>query len=256
MVVRPDRASPTQKMTRDDSQERAHQQRLAQLGALFAGFAHEVRNPLSTIGLNLQLIEEDYQEAETPRDKRTLKRVKVLESEVARLQVILEEFLSFARKPDLQLQPTDLNGMLQDLVDFHSTEMREKGISLRFFPLHGIGRVLVDPAQLRAAVVNLVKNAFEACAEGDEVLVALRKEGRDLVIRVTDTGPGMAPEVQQKAFEPYFSTKRSGTGLGLPTVRRIAEDHGGRLELTSEVGKGTQFALRLPLTESVREGGA
>lgn len=241
-------------MSRDESGERTRAESLAQLGALFAGFAHEIRNPLSTISLNLQLVEEDLHDAETQRDKRTRKRVQVLKSEVARLQAILDEFLRFARMPELQKEPTDLDAFVRDLVEFHAPEMKSAGIALRSLSEPRLPRVHVDKAQLRAAIVNLLKNAREACSEGDEIIVTVRRDPsatgqgvRGITISVADTGPGMPGDVREKAFQPYFSTKRTGTGLGLPTVKRIIEEHGGSITLSSEVGKGTLFTLWLPI---------
>lgn len=222
-------------------------QRLARLGALLAGFAHEVRNPLSTIGLNLQLVAEDFAAAETPRDKRTQKRLGTVQNEVKRLQTILDEFLSFARAPEPKLAAVDLNEKLRVLVEFHEPELKEAGISLRFFPGAGVGEVLVDWDHFQAAVVNLIRNAREAMPAGGEVMVSTQAEPGAVTIRVTDTGAGIPSEFHGRVFEPYFSTKKTGTGLGLPTVRRVVEEHGGTLSFQSEVGKGTQFSIRLPV---------
>ncbi len=233
--------------------ERASGERLAKLSTLFAGFAHEVRNPLSTIGLNLGLIKEDFTDAGTARDKRTYKRLSVLESEVKRLESILDEFLRYVRTPELNLRPTDLNGFLQNVVDFSGPEMQEKGISLRFYPGQDVGKLLIDVNLLRAALVNLLRNAREACAKGDEILVSTQRLGEDLAIQVTDTGPGMDEQQQQQAFRPYFSTKKSGTGLGLSITRRIVEEHGGTIELNAEKDTGTQFTIRLPAESKAAE---
>jgi signal transduction histidine kinase len=227
-------------------------QRLAQLGTLLAGFAHEVRNPLSTIGLNLQLVLEDFRDAETPRDKRTQKRLATVESEVRRLQKILEEFLSFLRAPEPRVVPIDLNARLQALVEFQEPEMRDAGVALRFYPGSDVGQVAADWDHLQAAVGNLLRNAKEATPVGGEVMVSTTREGDFALLRVTDTGSGIAPELQARVFEPYFSTKKAGNGLGLPTVRRVVDEHGGTVSMESEIGKGTQFSLRLPV-KAVKE---
>jgi two-component system, NtrC family, sensor histidine kinase HydH len=221
-------------------------QRLARLGTLLAGFAHEVRNPLSTIGLNLQLVLEEFREPETPRDKRTQKRIATVEAEVRRLQKILEEFLSYARAPEPKPVPIALNERLQALVEFHEPEMRDAGIALRFYPGAGVDPAHGDWDHLQAAFANLLRNAKEATPRGGQVFVSTAREGRDLLVRVTDTGAGIPPDLQGRVFEPYFSTKKAGTGLGLPTVRRVVEEHGGSLTMESEPGKGTQFTVRLP----------
>ncbi|MBL8732200.1 MAG: two-component sensor histidine kinase [Planctomycetes bacterium] len=236
---------------REERQTHIRTQRLARLGALLAGFAHEVRNPLSTIGLNLQLVLEDFRDADTTRDKRTQKRLNTVQGEVKRLQKILEEFLGFARAPEPKLVPVDLNQKLQALVEFHEPEMREANVSLRFYPGADLGPVPADWDLLQAAIVNLLRNAKEATPAAGEVMVSTARDGNFVLVRVTDTGAGIAAELQARVMEPYFSTKKAGTGLGLPTARRVAEEHGGTLTLQSEVGKGTQFTLRLPATAAV-----
>jgi len=231
---------------REERLAKIRTQRLAQLGTLLAGFAHEVRNPLSTIGLNLQLVLEEFHEPESPRDKRTQKRLATVEAEVRRLQKILEEFLSFARAPEPKFAAVDLNARLQAVVEFHEPELRELGVSLRFYPGNGVGKVPADWDHLQAAIVNLLRNAKDATPAGGEILVSTMREDGHVTVRVTDTGSGMPADVQARVFEPYYSTKRAGNGLGLPTVRRVVEEHGGTVTLQSEVGKGSQFSLLLP----------
>ncbi len=220
---------------REERLARIRLQRLAELGGLLAGFAHEVRNPLSTIGLNLQLVLEEFEEAETARDKRTHKRLSTV-----------EEFLSFARQPEPRLEPIDLNARLQAMIDLHAPALAEQGVSIRFYPAREVGEVPADWNHLQAALVNLLRNAADATPAGGQVMIATTREGEDVVVRVTDSGAGIEPELQGRVFDPYFSTKETGTGLGLPTVKRVVEEHGGTLTLASDVGKGTQFTLRLP----------
>lgn len=224
-------------------------QRLAQLGTLLAGFAHEVRNPLSTIGLNLQLVLEDFQEPETVRDKRTQKRLSAVEGEVRRLQTILEEFLKHARAPEPKLRAVNLNEKLQALIDFHHLEMKDVDLSMRFYPGREVAEVWCDWDLVQAAVANLMRNAKEATPSGGQIFVSTMREQDFVVINVTDTGEGIDLQQIDRVLEPYFSTKKGGTGLGLPTARRVAEDHGGTLTMQSEPGKGTQFSLRLPIRQ-------
>lgn len=234
-------------MTREEAQERIRTRELARLGALFAGFAHEIRNPLSTIGLNLQLVKEDFAEPESPAEKRSLRRMTVIESEVKRLQSILDEFLGYVRVPDLTRTETDINELLEELVEFVRPEMASKSVSLRYFGNSSVGALTVDSDQLRAVFVNLLRNALDACDTDDEVMVSLRTGTATVDIQITDTGHGMTPEVAKKVFTPYFSTKKTGTGLGLPMARRIVELHGGSLQLNSDPERGTQFSIHLPI---------
>ena len=241
-------------MARKQAQGRSRNQLLERLSRVFAGFAHEVRNPLSTIGLNLSLIQEDFTDAETPRDKRTSRRVEVLQAEVKRMQSILDEFLHFVRGPAVAPRPVELNTLLESMIEFMAPEANDEGISLRFYPGQEVGLFEVDPDLFRAMIVNLVRNALQACDVGDEVLVSTLRQGSEVLIRVTDTGPGMDQETQKDAFQPYFSTKKGGTGLGLPIVRRVVEEHGGSIHLSSEAGKGTQFTLLFPTQRLLPEG--
>lgn len=233
-------------MKPDDVQRRALSEQMARFGDVLAGFAHEVRNPLSTIGLNLQLIREDFVDAESARDRRTHKRLSVVEAEVRRLQEILEEFLRYARLPGVQTAPTDLNALLRAVVEFTAPELAERGVSLRLYPGADVGLPPLDQNQIRAALVNLLRNAAEACGPGSEVILSSRRDGHRVLIHVIDTGAGMTPEVLDRIFKPYFSTKKAGTGLGLPMVKRIVEQHGGFVAANSEPGRGTQFTLHLP----------
>ncbi len=243
-------------MARNRSQDRIRNESFERLKHLFAGFAHEVRNPLSTIGLNLGLIKEDFLTADTPRDKRTFRRLGVLQSEVLRLQAILDEFLQFVRNPPLHRRPVELNAMLQSLVDYNAPEANEVGIALRFYPDQDVGVFEVDPDLCRAMIINLVRNSMQACSRGDEILISTQRQGSEVIIRVTDTGPGMDEKTQKDAFTPYFSTKKKGTGLGLPIVRRVVEAHGGTIHMSSELGKGTQFTLLLPSQRMLQSGGS
>ena len=241
---------------REERLSRIRLERLAQLGNLLAGFAHEVRNPLSTIGLNLQLVLEEFAAADSPRDKRAQKRLSTVQAEVKRLQAILEEFLGFARAPEPKLAPIALNQKLSELVDFHQAEMKERALSLRFYPDASVGEVPLDWDYIQAAVVNLMQNARDATPAGGEILVSTVLDGAHALVRVTDTGAGMTPEVQARVFDPYYSTKKAGTGLGLATVRRVVAEHGGELSLQSDLDKGTQFTLRLPLAIDEAQGEA
>lgn len=234
-------------MADDPAQEHNRTERLAQLGSLLAGFAHEIRNPLSTIGLNIQLVKEDFAEAQTPRDKRTFKRLSVVEAEIQRLQKILEDFLRYVRRPKLAVRAVDLNRRLRDLVELNAPEFARGGVSLRMYAGSDIGEVHLDMDLFHSVIVNLLVNAQAACKAGDEVMLATRREAGEVVVQVTDTGAGMTADVLERAFEPYFSTKKSGTGLGLAIARRIVEEHGGTMTVSSEPGRGTQFTMRLPL---------
>jgi signal transduction histidine kinase len=172
-----------------------------------------------------------------------------VEGEVRRLQTILEEFLKHARAPEPKLRAVNLNEKLQALIDFHHLEMKDVDLSMRFYPGGEVAEVWCDWDLVQAAVVNLMRNAKEATPSGGQIFVSTMREQDFVVINVTDTGEGIDLQQIDRVLEPYFSTKKGGTGLGLPTARRVAEDHGGTLTMQSEPGKGTQFSLRLPIRQ-------
>lgn len=235
-------------------------ERLAELGTLTGGLAHEIKNPLSTIGLNLQLLREDLDEVLThaPEDQtgRARRRFDALRREVDRLRDILEDFLRFAGRMKLEKQPTDLHEVIHEIADFYEPQAAAAGVKLRCQLQADPPTAPVDAALLKQAILNLLINATQAmqiAREKDQphggardLMIRTDRRGDEVELHVIDTGPGIAEDVREKVFQPYFSTKRGGTGLGLPTSRRIIEEHGGRLTLHSEVGRGTDFTVALP----------
>ncbi len=233
-------------------------QRLAEIGAMTGGLAHEIKNPLSTIGLNAQLLTEGISglEIEAAEKSRLMRRSDALRREVERLGDILRDFLRFAGQMKLEPRPTDLNAVVEELVDFYLPQAEHHGIRLRSEPAPGPLMAMVDPQHLKQALLNLLINATQAM-EGEKS----GGRARELILRtgtgrgpsgpvwelhVIDTGPGIPAENVERIFTPYFTTKSGGSGLGLPTTRRIVEEHGGTMGVHSEVGKGSDFVITLP----------
>ena len=214
---------------------------------LTAGLAHEIKNPLSTITLNLQLLEEDWQEPQTPKERRTLKRLQTLGRETRRLTRLLEDFLRYARTQDIEPTDCDLNAVLRDVLDFMAPQTARQRIETRAVLDPALPAVQADPQRIRQALLNLVLNARDAMPDGGELLVATRRDGDCVQIDITDTGVGVPDHHLGKLFNVYFSTKQGGSGLGLPAAQRIIELHGGTIGVESEVHKGTHFAVRLPV---------
>jgi signal transduction histidine kinase len=231
--------------------------RAALLSRLARGLAHEIKNPLSTMSINLALLQEDWERAAharnpsapelSPREERSLRRTKTLQREVARLESILDSFLHYARGEEVDRNPQDIGALVRDLLDFVEPEYEREGIRQHVEIQAGLPLVLMDESQIRQAVLNLLVNARQAMPDGGELLVRVRRDGNDAEVSVTDTGVGMTPEQVERCFEEYWSTKKSGTGLGLATTRRIVEEHGGRISVVSDAGRGTSFAVHLPL---------
>lgn len=227
--------------------ERPGQARM--LAQLAGGLAHEIKNPLSTMAINLTLLQEEWERlrGEEPHVKRSLKRLRTLQSEVARLESILEEFLAFARGGHVNRKPEDLSRIVRDVLDFVEPENELSGIRQHADLTPGVPLVRVDETQIKQAILNLMVNARQAMPDGGELLVRTERIGNDVRLTVTDTGVGMRPEQLEKCFEVFWSNKKGGTGLGLAAAKRIVEEHEGVIEVVSEVGRGTSFAITLPL---------
>lgn len=250
-------------------EQNAANQRLAELGTLAGGLAHEIRNPLSSVNLNIQLLQEDLQQvADAHRDgrleaqqiPRIQRRLGALAGETRRLRDILEDFLRFAGRLKLQRETTDLNALIDQVADFFAAQAQAAAIHIRTTLAARPAVADVDADLLKQALLNLMINAVHAMTAAREksqphgganelmIRTQLRRVpgGSEIEIHVTDTGPGIDAAVVPRLFEPYFSTRRGGTGLGLPTARRIVEEHGGRITVHTEPGRGSDFVIILP----------
>ena len=220
---------------------------LAYAGRLAGGLIHEIKNPLNTLSLNLQLLAEDWQQAETAKQRRALKRIELLQSETRRLTSILDDFMNFVRGHRLEAADCDVNKLIREVLTFVQPELESNRIDVRtgYEPLPACR---LDANLIRQALLNLILNAEQALAgrDGGEIIVRTAPAGDGVRIDVIDTGNGIDPNDAEKVFEAFYSTKRGGTGLGLPTTRRIVEEHGGRITVHSDRGRGTCFTITLP----------
>jgi two-component system sensor histidine kinase HydH len=222
----------------------------AEIARLAGGLAHEIKNPLSTMSLNLDLLVEDFRGAETPRDRRVLQKLERVRKETERLNDIVEDFLRFAKVQDLRAEPTDLNALVDDLRDFCEPQAMGQGIVIRTQYDPDLPPVPLDADLFKQALWNLVRNAHHAMPVGGELMFQTRLDGDSAVLDVTDTGVGMTGEVAARVFDAFYSTRPGGSGLGLPTTRKIIEAHGGSIAVQSEPGQGSRFTVRLPLGEA------
>ena len=163
-----------------------------------------------------------------------------------RLEALLEDFLRFARVKDPNASPCDLNDVVEELADFFEPQAASQGIVLRRDLAAELPPVRLDADLFKQALFNLIRNAELAMPAGGELILSTRAEDRSVVLQVTDTGSGIPPEVLPRIFDAFYSTRPGGSGLGLPTARRIVEAHGGSLSVASEVGKGSRFTIHLP----------
>ena len=222
-------------------------ERLAELGTLTGGLAHEIKNPLSTVQLNLQLLREDL-DPEDPINARVLRRLETVQKETSRLRDIVDDFLRYAGKVELHKQPTDVNNLLEDLVDFLTPQAQLQRVQLRLKRADPGLVVPLDERHIKQTLLNFMINALQAMPEGGgEIILSARRSDDRAVIEVTDTGRGIEPEALPQIFDAYYSKKKGGTGLGLAIAKRLVEEHGGKVGVTSELGKGSVFRVELPM---------
>jgi signal transduction histidine kinase len=222
-------------------------QRVIELSELAGGLAHEIRNPLSTLKVNLQLLAEDLSaEADSNLRRRSLLRLQTLQSETERLQILLDNFLKLVSGHEINTRPVDIRNVVRHLVEFFTPRAEELDIRMRMQLSDQELICELDESLIQQALLNLCLNAQQAMPDGGELIVEATAEDEWARIDVTDTGIGIAAEVLDKLFKPFFSTRKGGSGLGLSVTRRIVSEHGGTIEVHSEPGKGSRFSVRLP----------
>jgi signal transduction histidine kinase len=229
-------------------------ERLATVGRMAAHIAHEVRNPLSSIGLNAELLGDEIAE----RGEEARRLVTSIIGEVDRLTEITETYLRFARLPRPKLDRENVGAVIVSVVDMSRGELAQGGIDVTVDIAPGLPDIAADESQLRQALINLIRNAREAMAGAvsRRLEIAARVAGERIVITVHDSGPGIGAANMGKIFDPFFSTKERGTGLGLALVQHIVVDHGGQIEVASPPGEGTTFTLTLPIEGERPRSGA
>jgi len=231
-----------------DEQERERlRQQYSEIASLAGGLAHEIRNPLSTIRLNLNLLSEELEHGDSPRDRRMLNKLVTIQRECRQLEVILDAFLLFARVGQLRLEPADLNEIVKDFVSFVRPETAEHGIELSPHLDPDLPPVDLDESLFRQVLMNLVKNAQQSMPDGGLIELQTSRAGGNVILAIIDNGVGMDERTRNRMFQAFFSTRSSGSGLGLPTVRKIVEAHGGTIDCDSEPGRGTRFNICLPV---------
>ena len=227
-------------------------ERLAVVGKMAAQVAHEVRNPLGSITLNLDLTCREIDrlaegKGHSPNEGHTL--IKEMREEVCRIGRVIEDYLQFARLPKLQREPVDLNAFLEQKLAFLSSELERANVKLRTHLDPALTAINADANQLWQALLNLIHNSREAMPGGGELTISTLRDGEQVVLRVSDNGKGMTGEQLQQVFTPFFTTKKEGIGLGLVLVHQIVTEHGGHIGCESTSGKGSAFSLFLPLVE-------
>jgi PAS domain S-box-containing protein len=218
-------------------------ERLAALGNITAGVAHEVKNPLNSMRLWLENLKESLSDG----DGSSRQAVQVLDKEIDRLDQVVKRFLDFTRPMDVRLEATQLAELLKEVLEIAKPQFVKSNIQLAQLLPIDVPEVYVDRALLKQAVLNLVLNAAEAMPNGGQLRLVLSRRGEMAEITVGDTGKGIPPENQQKIFQLFFTTRPGGSGIGLASTFRIVQLHNGSINFTSEVGRGTTFRIELPL---------
>ncbi len=219
-------------------------ERLAAVGRITAGVAHEVKNPLNSMRLWLENLKESLP---ADADGAALQAVHVLDVEIDRLDAVVKRFLDFSRPMDVRLEPTQLADLLRDVLEVAKPQLQKANVHVAQLLPIGIPEVFVDRDLLKQAVLNLVLNAVEAMPSGGQLQLTLNRRGEMAEITVGDTGKGISPEDRQKVFQLFFTTRPGGSGIGLASTFRIVQLHNGSIDFTSEVGRGTTFRIELPL---------
>lgn len=233
--------------TRELEKRAMNSERLAFVGTLAGGLAHEIKNPLSTFSINLQLLKEDMQTIKDENSRNRLIKIQTLQKEVQRLEEILNDFLRFARGQKLELNDNDINEIVDEVVNFVTPEIKQKNILILKSYDANLPKCRIDGNLIKQALLNIIINAEQAMEQGGELMVRTSRDKNFIQIDITDTGTGIPKNLTDKIFQVYFSTKKTGTGMGLPTTKRIIEEHKGTISVQSEMGKGTNFSIRLPI---------
>jgi len=226
---------------------------LASMTTMAAGIAHEIKNPLAAMKIHLQLLRRTFQKKGLLSEDDAERYLSVLEEEIERLNGIAVDFLFAVRPMNVELKLQEIMPIIESLVSFVEPEMEENGIKISFEGDSFLPRLFLDSKYLNQALLNIIKNAENAMeGKGGEIKISVRSEGDSVSLSIRDTGCGIEREKISKIFEPYYTTKASGTGLGLTVVFKVIKEHHGDISVDSEVGKGTVFTLRFPVPRSER----
>lgn len=220
---------------------------LASLTTLAAGVAHEIKNPLGSIGIHIQLMQRMLAASESVKSDDISGYLDIVNEEVERLNRIVMDFLFAVRPMDINLEDHDLNALLHEIMDFMKYEIEEADVELVEDYQVDIPHILLDDKFIKQAILNIVKNALNALPEGGNLTVSTRCRGDEVVLRIIDDGTGMSEELLNKIFEPYFTTNEFGSGIGLTIVYKIIKEHRGEISVISQEGKGTTFTISFPI---------
>lgn len=222
-------------------------ERLAHIGKLTTSLAHEIRNPLSSVKMNSQIIMKN-----TEFDGNDKRRMEIIVHEISRLERILDEMLDFAKPVKLNLEPASINNVMDACLEIMDARIREKSIAVKKLYSRRLPRILFDHEKMEQAIINILLNAVEVLPQGGNIEIVTkqsRRDGRALQVEICDDGPGIGAEDLPYVFDPFFSNKKKGTGLGLFNVKKIIEAHGGAGSAALRKPHGTRVSLTIPFRE-------
>ena len=224
-----------------------HSERLATIGEMSAKVAHEIRNPLSSISLNTELLYDEISNDNGERKSDAENLIQSILNEVDTLTKISDEYLQFARFPKLETRPASINEVLIELTKFFNKEIVQRCISLKENYASDLPQILLDTKQIKQAFLNILKNSFESMPEGGELSITTRLKDENVEVIINDTGSGINRSDIRRVFDPFYSTKVKGTGLGLALTMKTVEGHGGDINCESTIAKGTTMTISFPV---------
>jgi two-component system, sporulation sensor kinase E len=232
--------------SRRTAQQTIESERLNALRLLAAGVAHEIGNPLNSLHIHLQLMERSVQKLHDGAKTELEQSIDIARSEVNRLDSIVTQFLKAIRPSRPELRPENINTIVEEAVRFFSPELQDREIVVEQELRSDLPLLQLDRDQMKQVFYNLIKNSLESMQRHGTLRIRTDLDDTHVIVRLADTGDGMSAENLSRVFEPYFTTKPTGSGLGLLIVRRIVREHGGKLSIESSEGKGLTLTIRLP----------
>ena len=235
--------------TRRSTQQTIESERLNALTLLAAGVAHEIGNPLNSLHIHLQLMERQIHELDGAAKEELQESLNVARTEISRLDSIVTQFLRAIRPSRPQLLAENINGIVEEAVRFFGPEIKDRDMVVEQELRSDLPLVQVDRDQMKQAFYNVIKNSLEAMKHRGILRIRTDMDATHVIVSFKDTGGGISADNLGRVFEPYFTTKTSGSGLGLLIVRRIVREHGGEMAIESSEGKGVTLTIRLPLRD-------
>lgn len=239
-----------------DSSELAAVEKRDLLARLLARLAHEIRNPLSSLDIHVQLLEEDLGALPPAKRDHLMPRLEIIHGELHRLESLVEHFVQLAGPSAVDLEPLDIGRIITHVCDLLRPEAAARQIEIRAEVSPALLRTMADPVRLTQALLNLLINGLQAVERKGRIEVSAASLSGTIMVKVRDNGPGIPPEKLASIFDPYFTTKSEGSGLGLWIAQQIVTAHGGTLKAENAPGGGAMFTMGLPVAQQEAETGA